>query len=41
MKQKYLNNYAALKSLPIVQELIAKNKLLKKKIKILEVLYLY
>ena len=24
MKQKYLNNYAALKSLPIVQELIAK-----------------
>lgn len=30
MKQKYLNNYAALKTIPIVQDLIAKNKLLKK-----------
>ena len=30
MKQKYTDNYLALKSLPIVQKLIAKNKLLKK-----------
>ena len=30
MKQKYIDNYKFLKSLPIVQELINKNKLLKK-----------